>query len=93
MTVVVGGVEFQHYSQLLCLSSEYFDAALHSGMKEMTTKRIELVDKDPEEWNVEKLLNIRKRAALSADAADDEENSENRNPVPRKRSKRTSEGD
>ena len=42
VVVVVAGVEFQHYSQLLCLSSKFFDAALNSGMKECQDKRVEL---------------------------------------------------
>jgi hypothetical protein len=50
VTLVVGGVEFKEYSQQLCRWSEYFDAALESGMKETETKRFEFPDRDPKEW-------------------------------------------
>jgi hypothetical protein len=48
--VVRGGKEYRHYRQVLCLVSDYFDAALKSRMKESLTSTIEwLPDKDPEE--------------------------------------------
>ena len=50
VTVVVGGVEFQHYSTFLCCNSDYFDAMLSANMKEKAEKRIEFTNKDPEEW-------------------------------------------
>lgn len=50
--VKVGDQEFHHYSQVLCCASDFFDTALHSGMKESKTMSIELPDKDPEEWKV-----------------------------------------
>ncbi|CAB9497430.1 expressed unknown protein [Seminavis robusta] len=52
LAVVVGGKEFQEYSQHLCYSCEYFDNALRSGMKESWTKRFEFSDKDPKEWEL-----------------------------------------
>lgn len=51
VTIMVGGQEFLHYSQLLCNCSEYFDAMLCSNMKEAQTKIIKFQDKNPEEWN------------------------------------------
>ena len=50
LTIIVGGVEFQQYSQTLCSWSEYFDKALKSGMKESHSKRFEFPDRDPKEW-------------------------------------------
>jgi hypothetical protein len=52
VTIVVNGTEFQHYSVLLCLSSEYFDAMFANDMKEKREKRVVFPDKDPEEWKV-----------------------------------------
>lgn len=50
--VAVGEREFSHYRQVLCLASDYFDAALNSGMKETETMRIEFPDDDPSEWEL-----------------------------------------
>jgi BTB/POZ domain len=50
VTLVVGGVEFKEYSQQLCRWSQYFEVALHGGMKEAETKRFEFPDRDPKEW-------------------------------------------
>ena len=52
VTVTVGGVDFLHYSTFLCCNSDYFDAMLSVDMKEKAEKRIEFVDKDPEEWKL-----------------------------------------
>ncbi|CAB9506447.1 expressed unknown protein [Seminavis robusta] len=52
VTVVVGGTEFQESSHALRICSEYFDAALRSGMKESISKRFEFPDKDPKEWEL-----------------------------------------
>lgn len=41
VVVVVGGKEFHHYCQKLCFVSEYFHAALHSGMCEEQNKRFD----------------------------------------------------
>ena len=50
--VVVGDQEFRHHRQILCRASEYFDAALNSGMREAETMRIEFPDEDPREWEL-----------------------------------------
>jgi hypothetical protein len=50
VTIVVGGVEFKELGSFLCYWSEYFSAALASGMKETETKHFEFPDRDPEEW-------------------------------------------
>ena len=52
VVVVVGGVEFNEYSQSLCAWSDYFDAALRCGMKEAHSKRFEFPDRDPKEWEM-----------------------------------------
>lgn len=52
VTIIVGGKEFRHYRQILCVASDYFDAAFNSGMKESDTMRIEFPDKDPDEWEL-----------------------------------------
>jgi len=52
VTVVVGGREFFHYSQVLCLASDFFEVALKSGMKEAETMRIEFPEEDPCEWEL-----------------------------------------
>lgn len=52
VTIVVGGVEFRHYSTFLCCNSDYFDAMLSVDMKEKSERRIEFAEKDPEEWKV-----------------------------------------
>ena len=52
MVVIVGDREFLHYSQVLCLSSEYFDAALNSGMSESESLKISFPDEDPSEWEL-----------------------------------------
>ena len=52
VVVVVGGKEFREYSQSLCSWSDYFDAALRSGMKETKTMKFEFPDRDPEEWEL-----------------------------------------
>jgi len=50
VTIIMGGVEFLEYSHILCLWSDYFNAAFRSGMKESTTKRFEFPDKNPSDW-------------------------------------------
>jgi hemolysin-activating ACP:hemolysin acyltransferase len=50
VTIVVGGVEFKEFGQVLCLWSSYFDTALSSGLRETETKRFEFPDRDPKEW-------------------------------------------
>ena len=45
-------VEFECYTQLLSFASEVFDTMLGTNMKEKDTGRIELPDKDPEEWKL-----------------------------------------
>ncbi len=56
IVIVVGSgenkQEFECYSQILCYSCPYFDTMLSHSMKEKNRSRIELPDKDPEEWNV-----------------------------------------
>ena len=52
VVVVVGGVEFQEYSPILCLWSGYFEAAFRSGMKDARSKRFEFPDRDPKEWEM-----------------------------------------
>jgi BTB/POZ domain len=52
VTIVVGGQEFQEYSQALRCWSDYFDKALGSGMKESKTMRFEFPDRDPKEWQL-----------------------------------------
>lgn len=55
VTVVVRGREYPHYSQVLCLASEYFDAALNFNeysLREAESKRIEFPDEDPNEWEL-----------------------------------------
>mgnify|MGYP003564296217 CR=1 FL=1 len=48
--VVVGGTEFYHFKYELCAASEFFDNMLSSGMKEGKENRVELRDKNPDEW-------------------------------------------
>lgn len=50
VTVIVGGEEFHHYRQVLCLASEYFDVALNSGMKESDSMTFKFPDKCPQQW-------------------------------------------
>ena len=45
-------IEFECYKYALCCNSEYFDTMLSLPMKENETSRIDLPDKDPEEWKV-----------------------------------------
>lgn len=52
VVVVVGGVQFYEHSSFLCSWSTYFETALHSGMKESTTKCFEFPDRDPSEWEL-----------------------------------------
>jgi hypothetical protein len=54
VTVVVGGKEFEEFSRHLCCFSDYFHAALRSGMRETDapTMRFEFPDKDPQEWEL-----------------------------------------
>lgn len=52
VTIVVGGREFLHYSQVLCLASDYFDVALNIGMTESASMRIEFPHDDPCEWEL-----------------------------------------
>jgi hypothetical protein len=52
VTVVVGGKEFVEDIHQLCHLSEYFAAAVRSGMKEAATKRFEFPERDPEEWDL-----------------------------------------
>ena len=51
-TVVVGGKEFRHHSYLLRHCSDYFAALFESGMREHGNMRVELSDKDPDEWEI-----------------------------------------
>ena len=52
VVVVVGGTTFYEYSQLLCSSCDYFDAAFRVGMTESQTQRFEFADRDPAEWEL-----------------------------------------
>ena len=56
VVVVVGQgdaqVEFECYSTLLSFASEVFDTMLSTDMKEKRTHRIDLPDKNPEEWKM-----------------------------------------
>ena len=45
-------VEFECYGTLLCFASEVWDTMLSTNMKEKDTGRIELPDKDSEEWTM-----------------------------------------
>lgn len=42
--------EFKCYSFILCYASDYFDTMLSHSLLEKQTSKIELPDKDPEEW-------------------------------------------
>ena len=42
--------EFECYKVILCYASEYFDTMLSLPLREAELSRIELPDKDPEEW-------------------------------------------
>ena len=42
--------EFECYKFILCYASEYFDTMLSLPLREAESSRIELPDKDPEEW-------------------------------------------
>ena len=52
VTVVVGGVAFQHSRALLCHCSAFFEALFGHDMIEKTTQRVEFPTKDPEEWRL-----------------------------------------
>jgi len=43
-------IEFECYKYALCYNCEYFDSMLSLPMRENETSRIDLPDKDPEEW-------------------------------------------
>jgi BTB/POZ domain len=58
VTIVVGGHEFQEYSQIIRYWSDYFDKALGSGMKESTTMRLEFPDREPKEWELIKAISM-----------------------------------
>ena len=45
-------VEFECYKLFLCYNCEFFDTMLSLPMKENETSRIDLPDKDPEEWKL-----------------------------------------
>ena len=45
-------VEFECYGTLLSVASEVFDTMLSTNMKEKETRRIELPDKNPQEWGI-----------------------------------------
>ena len=45
-------VEFECYGALLSVASEVFDTMLSTNMKEKETRRIELPDKNPQEWGI-----------------------------------------
>jgi hypothetical protein len=49
VTVVVGGTEFHHFSQILCNVSDYFDGILNSGKP---STRLEFPEKDAGEWEM-----------------------------------------
>ena len=44
--------EFECYEVILCMASEVFDAMLGGSMKESHTSRIDLPDKDANEWTL-----------------------------------------
>ena len=44
--------EYEYYRIILCHGSEYFDAMLSHPLKENEESRIELPDKDPDEWEL-----------------------------------------
>jgi len=50
LTIVVGGKVFKEYSITVRCWSDYFDAALKSGMKESHNMTFEFPDDDPAEW-------------------------------------------
>ncbi|CAJ1970170.1 unnamed protein product [Cylindrotheca closterium] len=54
VTIVVGNgdtvQEFECYQLILSMSSEVFDVMLSTAMKESHSSRIELPDKDPQDW-------------------------------------------
>lgn len=56
IVVVVGSgkkkQEFECYKLFLCYACEYFDTMFSHGLKENETSRIELPDKDPDEWKI-----------------------------------------
>ena len=52
VTIVVGGKEYHEYQQVLCFSSQYFDGAFRSGMKEAESKRFEFPDMDLKDWEL-----------------------------------------
>ena len=45
-------IEFECYKLFLCCNSEVFDSMFSHSMRENQTSRIELPDKDPDEWKV-----------------------------------------
>lgn len=51
-TVVAGGTEFRHYSQMLSCSSAYFNRLITAKMREGDEKRVEIADCCPEIWEV-----------------------------------------
>jgi hypothetical protein len=50
LTIVVGGVEFHHYKQILCAACPFIDAMLSTNMKESQENMIEFAEKDPDLW-------------------------------------------
>lgn len=51
-TVIVGGKEFHHYSQMLRSGSRFFNRMIDSTMKETTDMKVEIHDCDPNDWEV-----------------------------------------
>eukprot|EP00797_Seminavis_robusta_P016833 Sro2509_g329760.1 n/a (332) ;mRNA; r:2980-3975 len=71
VVLVVGGVEFHESSHFLRASSDYFEAAFRSGMKEAQTKRFEFPDKDPEGWRlIKSLIQPFSTATITAESAE-----------------------
>ena len=50
LKVVVGGVEFYHYQQILCMWCPFFDVMLSNAMKEKQERKIHFPDKKPGQW-------------------------------------------
>jgi hypothetical protein len=50
--IAVGDEEFEHYSHVLCIACDYFDAAMNSGMQEASSKRFEFPEGDPETFEL-----------------------------------------
>ena len=52
VVVIVGDTVFEEYSQILCSTFEYFDAAYKNDWKEAASGRFEFPGRDPKEWEL-----------------------------------------